>query len=48
MSKQLTGISIDIIHFTLFINKLLIIRKVNNFLFMNLQFMVENVLILCV
>ena len=34
-------------HFTLFINKQLIIRKVNNFLFMNTKFMAENVLILC-
>ena len=38
MSQYATGISPDIIHFTLFINKLLIIRKVNNFPVMNIKF----------
>ena len=35
MSRQLTGISADNAYFTFFINKLLIIRKVKNFRFMN-------------
>ena len=48
MSKEQTGISIDIIHFTFFINKWLIIRQVNNFPVMNTEFRAENVLILSV